>query len=46
MSEFLTYAPDLRSMTGGRGMFTLEFSHYDELPAQMADKVIEASKKE
>jgi elongation factor G len=46
MSEFLTYAPDLRSMTGGRGMFTLEYSHYDELPAQMADKVIEAAKKE
>lgn len=46
MSEFLTYAPDLRSMTGGRGMFTLEYSHYDELPAQMAEKVIEAAKKE
>ncbi len=46
MSEFLTYAPDLRSMTGGRGMFTMEFSHYDEVPAQLAEKVIEAVKKE
>ena len=41
MSEFLTYAPDLRSMTGGRGMFAMEFSHYDEVPAQMAEKIIE-----
>ncbi len=46
MSEFLTYAPDLRSMTGGRGMFTLEFSHYDEVPAHMAEKIIEEAKKE
>jgi elongation factor G len=44
MAEFLTYAPDLRSMTGGRGIYTMEFSHYDEVPAQIADKVIEAAK--
>jgi elongation factor G len=44
MSEFLTYAPDLRSMTGGRGMFSMEFSHYDEVPMQMAEKIIEALK--
>lgn len=41
MSEFLTYAPDLRSMTGGRGMFVMEQSHYDEVPAQIAQKLIE-----
>ena len=41
MAEFLTYAPDLRSMTGGRGIYSMEFSHYDEVPAQMTDKVIE-----
>ncbi len=41
MSEFLTYAPDLRSMTGGRGMFFMEFSHYDEVPAQISQKIIE-----
>ncbi len=46
MAEFLTYAPDLRSMTGGRGMFTMEFSHYDEVPAQIADKLVEEVKKE
>jgi len=41
LSEFQTYAPDLRSMTGGRGIFTMEFSHYDEVPAQIAEKIIE-----
>jgi elongation factor G len=41
MSEFLTYAPDLRSMTGGRGIFTMEFSHYDEVPIQLAEKIVE-----
>ncbi len=41
MAEFLTYAPDLRSMTGGRGIYTMEFSHYDEVPAQLMDKIIE-----
>jgi elongation factor G len=41
MAEFLTYAPDLRSMTGGRGMYSMEFSHYDEVPAQISEKVIE-----
>ena len=46
LSEFLTYAPDLNSITGGRGMFTMEFSHYDEVPAQMAEKVIEEATKE
>ncbi|MFW5636970.1 MAG: elongation factor G [Thermodesulfobacteriota bacterium] len=46
MSEFLTYAPDLRSMTGGRGIYSMEFSHYDEVPAQLAEKIIEANKKE
>ncbi|RJP37534.1 MAG: elongation factor G [Desulfobacteraceae bacterium] len=43
MSEVLTYAPDLRSMTGGRGIFFLKFSHYDEVPAQMAQKIIDAA---
>ncbi len=45
MSEFLSYASDLRSMTGGRGLFTMEFSHYDEVPAQIAEKIIEAANK-
>lgn len=44
MAEIQTYAPDLRSMTGGRGVFNMKFSHYEEVPAQIAQKVIEAIK--
>ena len=40
MSETLKYSADLRSMTGGRGSFTVRFSHYDELPSHLAEKVI------
>jgi len=46
MAEFLTYAPDLRSMTGGRGTYTMEFSHYDEVPTHIAEKIVEAKNKE
>jgi len=45
MTEFQTYAPDLRSMTGGRGIYRMEFSHYDEVPAHIAQKIIEAAAK-
>ena len=41
MAEFLTYAPDLNSITGGRGIFTMEFSHYDEVPVQISQKIVE-----
>lgn len=44
MGEILKYAPDLRSMTGGRGMFTIEFSHYEEAPSHVVEKVKEQSK--
>jgi elongation factor G len=44
MSETLKYASDLRSITGGRGSFSMEFSHYDELPGHLMDKVIAESK--
>lgn len=44
MSETLSYAPDLTSMTGGRGAFTTEFDHYQEVPAQIVQKVIEQAK--
>ncbi len=40
MAEMLEYAPDLRSMTSGRGVFTMKFDHYDEVPAQAAEKII------
>ena len=44
MSEMLTYESTLRSMTGGRGGYHLEFSHYEEVPGFMADKVIKEAK--
>jgi elongation factor G len=40
MSEVLQYAPDLRSMTSGRGSFTMELSHYEELPSHLTEKVV------
>ncbi len=46
MGEVLRYAPDIRSMPGGRGTFTLEFDHYDEVPSDIAAKVIEKIKAE
>ncbi len=46
MAEMLKYAPDLNSKTGGRGTFTMEFSHYEEVPAQLAEKVIAQAKRD
>ncbi|MBI2816237.1 MAG: elongation factor G [Acidobacteria bacterium] len=46
MSEMLTYASDLTSMTQGRGTFAMEFSHYDVVPSQIAEKIIAAAKAE
>jgi len=44
MAEMLNYQNDLTSMTQGRGSFTMEFDHYDYLPALQAEKVIAAAK--
>lgn len=46
MSEVLTYAPDLRSLTGGQGEYTLEFLRYEELPAHLAGKVVAKAREE
>lgn len=49
MSEMLTYANQLTSLTSGRGLYSMEFSHYEELPSHLAQKIIadrEAQKKE
>jgi elongation factor G len=46
MSEMLTYEPSLRSMTGGRGAYSMEFSHYEEVPSFIADKVVKEAKTE
>lgn len=40
MADMTRYAIDLRSLTGGRGTFTVTFDHYDEVPAPIADKII------
>jgi len=45
LAEILRYAPELRSITGGRGTYTMEFSHYEEVPPHLAQKIIEESKK-
>src|SRR3954471_9195216 len=44
LSEMLSYASDLTSKTGARGTYTMEFSHYDEVPGHLADKVIANAK--
>jgi elongation factor G len=46
MAEMLTYEPSLRSMTGGRGGYSMEFSHYEEVPSFIADKVVKEVKNE
>ncbi len=40
MAEVLKYAPDLRSMTSGRGDFHMSFAHYEEVPPHLSDRVI------
>jgi elongation factor G len=40
MVEVLLYAPDLISKTGGRGAYEMEFDHYEEVPAHLAEKII------
>jgi elongation factor G len=46
MAEMLTYAPDLRSLTGGQGDYTMEFLRYEEIPAHLAQKVADDAKAE
>ncbi len=46
LAEMLRYTADLRSITGGRGVFTMEFSHYEIVPAHIAQEVIAARQKE
>jgi elongation factor G len=43
MAEMLAYAPDLRSITGGQGEFTMEFARYEEIPAHLAQKIADAA---
>jgi elongation factor G len=46
MSEMLTYGVDLTAMTQGRGSFNMEMHHYDVVPAQLQEKIIEKAKAE
>ena len=46
MAEMLTYAPDLRALTGGQGDYTMEFVRYEEVPAHLAQKVISEARSE
>ena len=44
LAEMLTYASDLTSMTQGRGTYSMEYSHYDVVPPQIAEKIVAAAK--
>ncbi|HAZ46337.1 MAG TPA: elongation factor G [Cyanobacteria bacterium UBA11369] len=44
LAEMFGYATDIRSMTQGRGIFSMEFSHYDEVPKNVAEAIIAKSK--
>ncbi len=46
MSQMLSYAPDLRSITGGRGEFSMEFERYEEVPGHLAGKIVQEAKTE
>jgi elongation factor G len=46
LAEMQRYATDLRAMTQGRGVFTMEFSHYDEVPAYIAEGIAAKAEEE
>jgi elongation factor G len=46
LSEMMRYTTNLRSMTGGRGTFSMEFDHYDLVPMHLAQEIMDARQKE
>jgi elongation factor G len=46
LAEIIRYTTDLRSITGGRGVFQMEFSHYEVVPAHISQDIINARQKE
>ena len=45
LAEMFGYATKLRSMTEGRGTFTMEFDHYEEVPRNIAEQIASGTKK-
>jgi len=45
LSEMFGYATNLRSLTQGRGTFTMEFDHYEEVPANVAQEIVSGKRK-
>jgi len=46
LAEMLRYTTDLRSLTGGRGVFEMEFSHYEKVPAHLQQEIIAERQRE
>jgi elongation factor G len=46
MSEMLSYAPDLRSITGGQGEFTMDLARYEQVPGHLASKIVDEARAE
>jgi elongation factor G len=46
LAEVLKYSPELRSMTSDRGMFAMEFSHYEEVPSHLTGKLLSELKRQ
>ena len=46
MAELLSYAPDLRAITGGRADYTMELARYDQVPGHLASEVVQKASKE
>jgi elongation factor G len=46
LAEMLRYTTDLRSFTGGRGVFSMEFSHYEVVPSHLAQEIIDNRQRE
>jgi elongation factor G len=46
MAELLSYAPDLRAITGGQGEFTMEFLRYEEVPGHLSSKIVDEARAE
>lgn len=46
MAEIQTYSPDLHSLTGGRGAFSMKFDHYAEVPQHLSERLLAERKSE